>query len=103
MRPQQLPDDVDILRLVDAGQYDRQIARYAMRPQRRAFKRAVAECLGRWTQRRIGVQHGIGQSLEQLRFVGPDTEVMQLDLRLRPGQREGALKHSRVTVLVGKL
>ena len=29
-----------------------------------------------------------------------DTQMVKLDLRLRPGQRQGALKHSRVTVLV---
>ena len=51
----------------------------------------------------IGVQDRIGQPLEQLRFVGADTEVMQLHLRLRPGERQGTLKHSRVTVLVSEM
>ena len=84
MRPQQLPDDVDILRFVDAAST---MGRSPEMPCAHSAARssAVAECLGRGTQRRIGVQHRIGQSLEQLRFVGPDTEVMQLDLRLRPG------------------
>ena len=65
-----------------------------MRPQRCLFQRAVAEYLGRRPQRRIGVQHRIGQSLEQMRFLGPDTKVMQLDVCLSPGQRQGTFKHS---------
>ena len=73
-----------------------------MCPQRRTFHCAVTECLGRGTQRCIGVQHRIGQSLEQLCFVSPDSKVMELDLRLRPGQRQGTFKHSRVAVLVGQ-
>ena len=39
---QQLADDVEVLGLVDAHQHDRQVARDAVRPQRRARRAGCA-------------------------------------------------------------
>ena len=95
-----MSNDLDILRVVDANQHDGQIPGDSVGPQCGTLERAPDEHIRGRPQRRVGVQHGIGQHLEQMRFVVTDTQVVKLDLRPRPGQRPAALKHSRVAVLV---
>ena len=78
-------------------QHDRQIAGDALRPQTGLAARAAA----RWhpTARRnvgVGIQDAAGEALKQACLVGLDTEMVQLHLSLRPGQRRGALEGVRV-------
>ena len=47
---------------------------------------------GRRPQRRVGVEDPAGEALEEVGLVGVDAEVVELDLRLRPGQRRRALE-----------
>ena len=37
-----------------------------------------------------------------MRFVGTDPQVMQLNLRLGPGERQRALEGSEIAIFVGK-
>ena len=54
-------------------------------------------------QRRVRVEDPVGQALEEVRLVGVDPEVMELDLGLRPGQGRGPLEGGRLAVLVGEV
>ena len=45
----------------------------------------------------------VGEALEEVRLVGADAEMVELHLRLRPGQRDRALEGRRVVVLVGQV
>ena len=66
---------------------------------------ALVPCqeLGRRPQRRIRVEDPVREALEQVRLVGLDPEVVQLDLGLRPGEGRGALEGGRLAVLVGQV
>ena len=45
----------------------------------------------------------VGETLEEMRFVGTDAEMMELDLGLRPRQGDRAFEGRRVVVLVGQV
>jgi hypothetical protein len=45
----------------------------------------------------------VRETLEKVRFLRADPEVMQLDLRLSPRKRDGALESRGVVVLVGEV
>ena len=45
----------------------------------------------------------VGETLEEVRFVGPDAEMMELHLRLGPRQGDRALEGGRVMVLVDQV
>ena len=62
-----------------------------------------ASRLGRRPQRRIRVEDPVGEALEEVRLVGLDPEVVELDLGLRPGEGRGALEGGRLAVLVGEV
>ena len=100
---QQLTDDLQILDVVDPNQDDGQVARDPVRPQRRRSALASAEHFGGGAQRRVGVEDAVGETLEELRFVGPDAEMMELHLRLGPRQGDRALEGGRVMVLVDQV
>ena len=53
-------------------------------------------------QRGIGIEDARRQPLEEVRLVGRDPEVAQLDLRLRPREARHALERRRVAVLGGE-
>ncbi len=54
-------------------------------------------------ERRIGIQDSIGKPLEQVRLVGIDLEMMELRLRLGPGECARTLERGRVTIVVGEI
>jgi hypothetical protein len=91
----QLPHDADVAHFIDAQQHDRQIARDPASPQRGYVAPAALERLDRRPKRGIGEQDAASEALEQVRFVGPDAEVVKLSLRMRPGKRVDALAGGR--------
>ena len=101
--PQQLSDDVEVFRLVDSHEHDRQVTGDAVRPQARCPAVVAFQQGGRRPQRRVRVEDPVRQSLEQVRLVGVDAEVLQLDLCLRPRQDRGALVDGGLAVLVGEV
>jgi hypothetical protein len=60
VRPQQLPDNAHILRLINAGKHDGKIPGNPVRPQRWKIKRTAAQHIARWAKRRIRINQGIG-------------------------------------------
>ncbi len=100
---QQLARDVEILDFRDAQKHDRQIAGNAVRPEPALGTAAAPDRVGGRAQRRCGIEEMPRQTLEQARFARIDAEVMELHLRLRPGQRGGAIKRRSVTVLVDEV
>ena len=100
---QQLMHQGQLILLADADEHDRQIAGDALRPQG-AGAAQIALNGGRCrAQHRIGVKDVIGEALKQLRIFLGDAEVMKLHLRLRPGQRGGAVEGDGVVMLVGQV
>ena len=73
-----------------------------MPPQGRGPPAAARQGLERRPQRRVGIEDARRQLLEEVRLVGRDPEVAQLDLRLRPGEARHALERRRVAVLGGE-
>src|SRR2546425_13379317 len=64
---------------------------------------ARGQLLMRRTQRAIDVQQAIRQTLEEMRLVPGNPEMVQLDLRLCPCQRACALERRRLTILLRDL
>ena len=102
MRPQQLLDELHVVVIVNSHQNDRQIPGYSIRPQARGGRPVPGQNVARRAQRRIRIQHPIGDALKVLGLVEVDAEISQLHLRLGPGKRLGAFEHGCVTVLVGQ-
>ena len=75
----------------------------AVRPQRGRPAGLTAQHGRRRPQRPVGEEHAPGQALEEMRLIGADAEVMQLNLGLRPGQRGRAREGGRIAVLVGQV
>ena len=96
----QFANDFQVFGLVDPHQHDRQVAGDSVGPQLRRSALASLQNVGRGPQRRIGVEHAIGETLEEMRFVGTDAEVMELHLRLGPRERHRALEGGGVVMLV---
>ena len=72
-------------------------AQSAVRPGRVAPQRVAGG-----PKRGVGVEDPAGEILEQVRLVRANPEMVQLDLRLRPRQRDRALEGRRVAILVGQ-
>ena len=103
MGAQQLAHDRDVLDVVDPHEDDREVARDALRPERRRPAAAAANRVGGRTQRRIGVEHVAGETLKEAGLLGVDAEIAQLHLRLGPRQRGRAVEGGRVLVLVDQV
>src|SRR5712691_11892220 len=84
VRAEELPHDADVLGLVDLNQYDREVARNPVSPERVGTTRVTREHVRGGPERPVRIEHATGEALEEVRFVGTDAEVMLLDLRLRP-------------------
>jgi len=96
----QLANDFQVFGLIDPNQHDRQVAGDPVGPKLRWSALAYLQNVGRGPQRRIGVEREIGETLEEMRFVGADPEVMELHLRLGPRERHRSLKGGGVVMLV---
>ena len=99
----ELPDDVHFLVRLDAHQGNREIAGDAVGPESRRPQAVLGQHLRRRVQRGIGVEETIGQTLEEVRFVPGDPEVVQLNLGLGPGQRARSLERRGLMVLLRDL
>ena len=100
---EQLPDDVEVLGLVDPHQDDGQVARDAVGPQAGRPALVAGQQARRRPQRRVRVEDPVGQALEEVGLVGLDPQVVELDLGLRPGQGRRPLEGGRLAVLVGQV
>ena len=63
VRPEQLPDDVEILGLVDPNQDDREVARDAVGPQTGSATIVQSQEPGRWPKRGIRVDDPVRQGV----------------------------------------
>ena len=77
----QLTNDFQIFGFVDPNQHNREIAGDSARPQLRLSALTPLQYFRRGAQRWVRVEHAISQTLEQMRFVGTDAQMMKLDLR----------------------
>ena len=103
VRTEQLPDDVEVLGLVDPHHDDGQVARDAVGPEAGRSPLVAGQQAGRRPQRRVRVEDPVGQALEEVGLVGLDPEVVELDLGLRPGEGRRPLEGGRLAVLVGQV
>ena len=94
---------IDVVGFIDLHQHDREVARDPVGPERRGSLGLPHQHVGRCTQRASGVQDRPTKGLEQVRFVGSDAKVAQLDLSLGPGQCGGALEGRDIVILVGEV
>ncbi len=74
-----------------------------MRPKQGCRAAAPFEYLGGRTQRRVGIQHAIGEALKEVCFAGADPEMTELHLRLGPGQRGRAVERHGAVMLVHQI
>src|SRR5271170_8042825 len=103
VRAQHLADDVHVVGIVNPRENDRQIAGNSLRPERGNIQRTAGQHIGGGTERRIHVEDGVREALEQKRLFRSDAQVMQLHLRLRPRQRVSTLEGSDVAIFVGEI
>ena len=103
VRAEQLPDDIQVLGLVDPNHDDGQVAGDPVGPQAADPSLVAGQEAGRGAEGRVRVDDPIGQALEKVRLVGLDPEVMELDLGLCPGEGRCALESGRLTILVGEV
>jgi len=89
--------------IVDPKQYNRVVTRNSLAPEARNISHAAFNDLPGRTERRVREEHSSTKTLEQVGFVGFNSQVMELYLGLRPGQIGDALKCGWVTVLVGQM
>ncbi len=73
------------------------------RPEPRLSAGAAQNRIGRGPQRWSGVEQMARQALEQAGFARVDAEMMELHLRLRPGQRRRPLERGDVPMLVDEV
>ncbi len=103
MGSQQLADNLQILDFVDSNEDDRQIAGDSLGPKDRGTGSIPLEDFRGRPQRRVGIEHPIGETLEQMRLVGRNAEMSELHLGLRPRARDCALVSGCVEMLVDQV
>ena len=99
---QNLAYQAQLLAVADAHQYDRLVAGDAEPPQVRLPLTVGSDDRRRRPQRRAGVEDECRQSLEEVRLLGRQFQVAELDLRVRPRQLERPRHAVRVVVLIGQ-
>ena len=102
VRGQQLAQQAAIVDVVDPREDDRPVAGNAEPPQPGDRQRVRLQRSLRWPQRGVVVQQAVRELLVKMRFAVVDAEVVQLHLRVRPGERRRALECRRIVVLVGE-
>ena len=100
VRAQKLMHAADVVGVMDLHEDDGKVPRDAVRPERSDSFRPARKHLGGGAQRRIQIQDGRAERLEQLRFSRVDAEVAKLDLCLRAGECGDALERRDVVVRV---
>ena len=99
----QLSDDVQVIGTVDPDHDDRHVAGDASGPESGCPSLVACHEPRRRSKRWVRVDDPIGEPLEEVRLIGLDAQVMQLDLGLRPGQGQGPLEGRRFAVLVSQV
>ena len=102
VRAEELSDDASILRLVDADQDDGEVAGDPVGPQGRRPGRILPQHHRRGPKRRVRVKNPARKILEQASLVHANPEMVELDLRPRPGKRDRPLERRGVAILVGE-
>ncbi len=100
MRLHYLPNQVDIGRIADLQQHDRQIAGDRVAPQARLAAMVVAQDAALGAQQGIGIEHGAGQAAEELSIGFGRVQLSQHYQTVRPRQIEYAIGQVRVLILV---
>ena len=54
------------------------------------------------SERPLRVENAAGEALEEVGLVGPDADMVQLHLSLRPRERGGTVERRRIVILLGK-
>src|SRR6185436_3976682 len=103
VRAQQLAHDLLVPGIVDPNDHDRDVARYAVWPEDGAASGSPDQELRRLPQRRIEIEDAVGETLEEMRLVVRDAEVMELHLGSRAGEGHDALEGRRVAKLVREI
>ena len=101
--PQKLTHLRHVHGAVDAQEHDWQVARDRERPKPGLRPRAARDRGARRAPARVDIEDRGRQALEIRRLLRADTQVAQLDLALRPGQRAGALEGGPVAMLVDQV
>jgi hypothetical protein len=102
VRAEQLPDDAHVLGLVDVNQDDRKIARDPVCPQRLGAPGVARQGLRGGPERPVGVEEPAREALEEVGLVGPDAEVVLLNLSLRPRQGRRPVEGPGIVILLGQ-
>ena len=103
MSPEQLTDHGNVIGIIHARQYDGQIPGNSLRPQAGNVQRRAAQRIRGRPQGRIHIQDIVGKALEENRFFRSDAQMVQLHLRLSPGEGDGSLKGPAVAIFVSEV
>ncbi len=102
MGPKDVPDEVPLFGLFNLDQNDRKVSRNPGGPKARRPARVPLHEVGRGAEGRIGMEDASRHLLKKVVLSRRHSQVVLLNLRLGPGQIDGAFKHSGVVVLVGE-
>jgi hypothetical protein len=99
VRLDQLPDDLDLLRVADVEQDDRRVARNAVAPKAALAAPVAAQHAGP-PAGRVGVDQGAGQPAVELGLSLGRVEMAQGHLAVGPRQIKGAVGHAGALVFL---
>ncbi len=102
MGPEQLPHDPHVLRIVDLHQDDRDVPGDPVRPEGGGPSRMAREHVRGRSKRSLRVKNAAGEALEEVGLVGPDADMVQLHLGLRPRQGARTVERRRIVILLGE-
>src|SRR5690348_3846591 len=95
--------DSEVFGVRNTQEHDRQIAGNALSPQPLLRAGTAPNRFGRRAHRRSCVKQMTGEALEKTRLPRLDAKIVELHLRLGPGQRGRAVVCGDVAVLVYKV
>ena len=98
VRLNQLPDDLDFLRVADAEQDDRRVARNAVAPEAVLSAPVVEQDAGVGAAGGVGINQSAGQPAVELGIALRDVEMVQRHLAVSPRQIKGAVGHARTLI-----
>src|SRR5450759_5730394 len=102
MRAGQLAYGLQVGGLIDPAQHNRQVARDTVRPKSRWSEVVPFQDFRRWPQRQVGVDDAIGETLKEVCLIRCYSDMMELNLRLGPGQGGCTFERCNIVVLIGQ-
>ena len=102
MRADQLAYGLQVFGLIDPAQHNRQVAGDTVRPKRRWSEIVPFQDFGRRPQRQVRVDDAIGETLEQVRLVRRNSEMVELNLSLGPSQCGRTFESRNIMMLIGQ-